>query len=114
MLHVAWTEWKNNFSLEVYCQTAKIQVVGLVRSYGPQRLRIYRMKPELGPPELEEVQFPDLDVSWTAEWQHFAGVLREGGEVCGGLADAHYAWRCVEDAYEHGPYASMRAHALRA
>ena len=42
MLHVSWTEWKNLFSLEIYCRTAKIQVDGLVRSYGPQRLTIYR------------------------------------------------------------------------
>src|SRR5581483_31302 len=46
MLHVTWTEWKNLFSLEIYCRTAKIQVEGLVRSYGPQRLTIYRMSPE--------------------------------------------------------------------
>ena len=38
MLHVTWTEWKNLFSLEVYCRTAKLQVDGLVRSYGPQTL----------------------------------------------------------------------------
>jgi predicted dehydrogenase len=113
MLHVAWTEWKNTFLLEIYCRTAKLQVDGLVRSYGPQRLRIYRMKPELGPPELEELQFPDEDISWRAEWEHFAAVLSNGGELCGGLADARYAWTCVEEAYEHGPYASMRTHALR-
>ena len=34
------------------------------------------MKPELGPPELEEVAFPDEDVSWRAEWEHFAGGPR--------------------------------------
>ena len=31
MLHVSWTEWKNLFSLEIFCRTAKIQVDGLVR-----------------------------------------------------------------------------------
>ncbi len=46
MLHVSWTEWKNLFSLEIYCRAAKIAVDGLVRSYGPQRVRIYRMGPE--------------------------------------------------------------------
>ena len=66
MLHVSWTEWKNLFSLEIYCRTAKIQVDGLVRSYGPQRLTIYRMRPELGPPEVEEVAYPDEDLSWAA------------------------------------------------
>ncbi len=75
MLHVSWTEWKNLFSLEIYCRTAKLQVDGLVRSYGPQRLRIYRMRPELGPPDVEEIAYPDEDVSWRAEWAHFAEAL---------------------------------------
>ena len=70
MLHVTWTEWKNLFSLEVYCQTAKLQVDGLVRSYGPQWLKIYRMGPELGPPELEE------------------RTLRERGSLLGGRVGA--------------------------
>jgi predicted dehydrogenase len=113
MLHVTWTEWKNMFSLEIYCRTAKLQVDGLVRSYGPQRLRIYRMKPELGPPDLEDIQFPDEDVSWRAEWDSFAAALTEGGELIGGLADARYAWARVQDAYAISPYAAMRAQVAR-
>ena len=58
MLHVTWTEWKNMFSLEIYCRTAKLQVDGLVRSYGPQTLSIYRMKPELGPPDARGARLP--------------------------------------------------------
>jgi predicted dehydrogenase len=107
MLHVSWTEWRNMFSLEIYCRTAKLQVDGLVRSYGPQILRIYRMKPELGPPELEEVQFPDDDVSWTAEWEHFAAALAGDVPLLGSLADAQYAWARVEDAYAAGPYSAL-------
>jgi predicted dehydrogenase len=99
MLHVSWTEWKNLFSLEVYCRAAKLQVDGLVRSYGPQRLRIYRMGPELGPPDLEEHLYGDSDDSWAAEWQHFANAIEHGGPLLGDLADAHYAWSCVEAAY---------------
>ena len=80
MLHVSWTEWKNIFSLEVYCRTAKLQVDGLVRSYGPQVLRIYSMKPELGPPDLEETRYPEEDVSWRAEWGALRfGACRRGG-----------------------------------
>jgi predicted dehydrogenase len=109
MLHATWTEWKNLFSIEVYCRTAKLQVDGLVRSYGPQRLRIYRMKPELGPPDLDEHSFPDEDVSWSAEWEHFAGALQLGAPLLGGLDDARYAWARVEDAYSSSPaYASLR------
>jgi predicted dehydrogenase len=99
LLHASWTEWKNTFSLEVYCRDAKIQVDGLVRSYGPQRLRIYRMRPELGPPDLEEYQFPDVDNSWSAEWEHFARAIAEGGALSGNLLDARYGWECVEAAY---------------
>jgi predicted dehydrogenase len=109
MLHVTWTEWKNLFSIEVYCRTAKLQVDGLVRSYGPQTLRIYRMSPELGPPELEERSYGQDDLSWGAEWEHFAGVIASGGVLLGGLDDAHYAWSAVEQAYASSPpYAAMR------
>ena len=108
MLHVSWTEWKNTFSLEIFCRSAKLQVDGLARSYGPQTLRIFRMKPELGPPDVEEVTFPEEDVSWRAEWQHFAAALAGEVELLGSLADARYAWACVEEAYAGGPYTRMR------
>lgn len=109
MLHVTWTEWKNMFSLEVYCRTAKLEVEGLARSYGPQRLRIYAMGPELGPPDLEERAFPDEDVSWAAEWEHFTTAIATGAPLLGALEDAHYAWARVEDAYAlSAPYAALR------
>jgi predicted dehydrogenase len=110
LLHVTWTEWKNTFSLEAYCRTAKLQVDGLVRSYGPQRLLIYRMGPELGPPSREERTYGTDDLSWGAEWEHLAASITTGAPVVGGLADAHYAWSRVEDAYAGSPpYAAMRA-----
>ena len=109
-LHVSWTEWKNLFSLEIYCRTAKIQVDGLVRSYGPQRVRIFKMGPQLGPPELEEISYPDEDRSWEREWESFGRAIRAREErlLNGGLNDARYAWGQVEAAYAGGPYARMR------
>jgi len=108
MLHVSWTEWKNTFSLELYCRAAKLQIEGLVRSYGPQTLRIYRMKPELGPPDLEELSFPAEDLSWRGEWEHFAAAIGGEAELSGTLADARYAWARIEDAYAGSPYTRMR------
>jgi predicted dehydrogenase len=109
MLHVTWTEWKNMFSLEVYCRTAKLQVDGLVGSYGSQRLRIYRMAPELGPPELEERSYGDTDRSWWAEWEHFAAAIASDLPLLGDLSDASYAWQCVQSAYATSEtYARMR------
>ncbi len=110
LLHVSWTEWKNLFSLEIYCRTAKLQVDGLVRSYGPQRLRIYRMGPELGPPDVQEISYPNEDRSWEREWANFSEAIEAGDErlLNGDLNDARYAWEQVEAAYAAGPYAQMR------
>jgi predicted dehydrogenase len=111
LLHVSWTEWKNTFSLEVFCRRAKLAVEGLARSYGPQRLTIHRMAPELGPPELEELSYSPEDVSWRREWRNLADAILTGDErrLRGDLHDAHYAWVQVESAYARSPYAAMRA-----
>jgi predicted dehydrogenase len=110
LLHVSWTEWKNLFSLEIYCRTAKLEVAGLVGSYGPQRLTIYRMRPELGPPEVEQIDYPDEDRSWEREWESFARAIEAGDErlLDGDLNDARYAWEQIECAYAAGPYTQMR------
>ncbi len=108
LMHVSWTEWKNTFSLEIYCRTAKLQVDGLVRSYGPQTLRIHRMSPALGPPETEVVEYPDRDDSWRLEWEHFCDRLEDGEPMLGGLQDARYAWDIAERAYAEAGYGAVR------
>jgi predicted dehydrogenase len=102
LMHVSWTEWKNLFSLEIYCRTAKLQVDGLVRSYGSQRLTTYLMAPELGPPAVEIVEYPAEDGSWDAEWRHFRAAVtgEQPPTLLGDLESAAYAWSCVEAAYE--------------
>jgi predicted dehydrogenase len=99
LLHVSWTEWKNMFSMEVVCERAKWAVEGLVRSYGAQQLTIYRMRPELGPPDIERVSYPERDESWEREWHHFAEGIRslDGRPLLGDLTSARYAWSCVEE-----------------
>jgi predicted dehydrogenase len=109
--HVTWTEWKNLFSLEIYCRTGKLRVEGLQGSYGPQKLDIYAMSPELGPPEIETIEYDPRDVSWDAEWQHFReAILAEDGQpLLGDLEYAAYAWSCVEEAQRRGGYAPAPA-----
>jgi predicted dehydrogenase len=115
MLHVSWSEWKNLFSLEIYCLTAKIQVDGLAGSYGPQRLRIYHMGPELGPPALEEFHYPHADDSWRAEWEHFAEAVLAADErpLLGDLESARDAWEQVEAAYAASVYGEPATEAHR-
>jgi predicted dehydrogenase len=99
--HVTWTEWKNLFSLEIYCRTGKLAVDGLGGSYGPETLRIFAMRPELGPPDVEEETFAGGDASWTAEWDHFRAAVEadDGRPLLGDLGSARYAWTCIEAAY---------------
>jgi predicted dehydrogenase len=99
--HVSWTEWKNTFSLEIYCRTAKLEVSGLAGSYGAQRLTRYRMKPELGPPDVDEICFEEGDTSWADEWAHFAAGVRAGDDrpLLGDLTSLRYGWQIVEAAY---------------
>jgi len=101
MFHASWTEWKNQFSLEIFCRSGKLQVDGLTGSYGPQRLSIYSMSPELGPPDLETVQFPNDDESWRLEWRELASAIHggDGRPLAGDLESAAYGWQCVEAAY---------------
>jgi len=106
MFHVTWTEWKNLFSLEVTCRTGKLRVDGMAGSYGPQTLWIYAMKPELGPPDVEQITFPADDASWLEEWRHVRAVLQAADDrpLQGDLASARYAWECVESAYAANGY----------
>jgi hypothetical protein len=68
------------------------------------------MGSDLGPPETDELVYPDHDRSWAAEWEHFAEAITigDGRALLGDLNDARYAWSQVEAAYESGPYAAMR------
>ena len=87
------------FSLEVYCRTAKLQVDGLARSYGPQKLRIYACGPSSGRPTSRRSTIPREDVSWAAEWRTSAPRSRRATPAAGDLDSARYAWSVVEDAY---------------
>jgi predicted dehydrogenase len=111
MLHASWSEWKNMFSLEVYCRTGKLHVSGLAGSYGPQSLRIYAMGEDMGPPELEQIEYPKDDQSWSAEWRHFREAIQAGRphELLGDLSSARYAWSCIEQAYAVSGWESARA-----
>lgn len=94
-LHATWTEWKNLFSLEIYGRVGKLQVDGLGGSYGPERLTYYKMLPQMGPPEIEQWEFPG-DASWAVEFEHFLRAIR--GEPAQGatLADAQATLRIAQ------------------
>jgi predicted dehydrogenase len=98
-LHASCTEWKNLFDFEIFGKTGKLEITGLGLSYGPEELRYYRMKPEMGPPELQTFTFADEDVSWATEFQAFQDEISGKKTDLGTLEDALFAMDIVSQTY---------------
>jgi predicted dehydrogenase len=99
-LHASCTEWKNLFDFEIFCRNAKIEIWGLGRSYGVEELRVYRMKPEMGPPDLEVTQFPEDDRSWQAEFDAMLAKIEGRPSAIATLEDAARTLDIVQATYE--------------
>jgi predicted dehydrogenase len=102
--HVSCSEWKNTFSLELYGRTGKALVTGLGGSYGPETLTIYRMLPQMGPPETEVRAFDGPDRSWALDLEDLVSHLSGGSPLHGDLASARYALGVVREAYRASGY----------
>jgi len=99
-LHASCTEWKNTFSMEIYGRDAKLEISGLGGSYGTERLTLYRMLPQMGPPETTSWEYPMADDSWEIELQAFEEDIRLGRAAAPGLQDAQAALSVVQRIYE--------------
>ena len=98
-LHASWTEWKNLFSFEVALERAKLEVTGLGGSYGTERLTVYEMSPEMGPPATTTEEWPADDLSWHDELADVADGLDGRPAIGATLDDCIAAFRIVEEAY---------------
>jgi predicted dehydrogenase len=103
-LHASCTEWKNQFSFEIFCCTGKIEISGLGGSYGIEKITFYRMLPEMGPPETTSWEYPRGDCSWELEFKEFLDDIRLGREPAANLVDAHAALSIVEQIYRRSGY----------
>jgi hypothetical protein len=83
---VSSSEWKNEFRFEVYTRKTKYQWLGLGRSYGPEKLIIHRMKPEMGPPETTEKTYQPEDHSRLQENENILAAIHGKASIYGGLA----------------------------
>ncbi len=98
--HVSSSEWKNEFRFEVYTRKRKYQWLGLGRSYGPEKLLIYKMKPEMGPPDFEERSYPSEDLSWKDENTNLKNAIEKNEVLFGDLSDAIRCLKIVNKIYE--------------
>jgi predicted dehydrogenase len=103
-LQVSCTEWKNQFSFEIYFKRAKLHIEGLGGSYGLERLSYYRMLPEMGPPDTVIYEFPRSDTSWTLELDEFLEDIRCHRVPNPGLREGRQVLEIVERIYEKSGY----------
>ena len=98
-LHASWTEWKNLFSFEVFGLDGKLQVDGLGGSYGVERLTLYRMRPQMGPPDIKAWDYPGEDPSWREEYAAFTRAIDGDATANATLEDAAAALSIVGQVY---------------
>jgi predicted dehydrogenase len=98
-LHASWTEWKNLFSMEIALERARVDLEGLGGSYGPERLTVHAMRPEMGPPETTTREWGAPDESWRLEVEDVVAQLGGAAPFGAGLDDAAAVLQVVEEAY---------------
>ena len=99
-LHASWTEWKNLFSFEIALRDAKLELHGLGGSYGTERLTLYEMRPEMGPPDTTSWEWPHPDDSWATEMRDVLMSLGGGSAQGASIDDAVAVLEIVEQAYQ--------------
>lgn len=102
VLQTSCVQWKNLFSFEIYFERAQLNIDGLGRSYGTETLTLYKMKPEMGPPEVEVKKFEGEDGSWKDEIADFLGKIAGKPSLCATAQDALESMSIVAAAYEKG------------
>lgn len=99
-MQTSWTQWKNIFSFEVFGRDGYVVVEGLGGSYGPERIKTGRRRPEGGAPDEEIIDFTGEDISWEKEWQELLQSLKENREPLGNGWDGYQANLMLEAVYE--------------
>jgi len=98
--HVSWTNWKNIFSFEAFGQYGYLKIEGLGGSYGKESLEIGIRNKGGGKPNIESVEFPLEDISWSQEWKEFKSAVRNKRRVLGDGLDGHNANKIIEAIYK--------------
>lgn len=99
-LSASCVEWKNIFSFEIMLKTAKIQIDGLGKSYGREKLILYKMKLEMGLPETQEFVFPEEDLSWNKENEIFFDRIKSQDFSDKSLREGLYVLETIEKLYK--------------
>jgi predicted dehydrogenase len=99
-LHASWTEWKNLFVFEIMGRDGKLTIEGLGGSYGPERLTLHRMLPQMGPPETTVWEYPLPDRSFADEFENFVAAIEGRAPAIGDIKDAYANLTIVQTVYD--------------
>jgi predicted dehydrogenase len=98
-LHASLTQWKNQFSFEVFGEDGYVVVEGLGASYGTEKLVVG--KRDFNAPFNDHVtEYRGGDTSWKAEWKEFVDAIKEHRQPVGSGEDGLAAMRIALAAYE--------------
>ncbi len=98
-LHTSLTQWKNQFSFELFGSEGYIVADGLGASYGTETLAIGKRDFD-APFQDRIIEYRGSDTSWRDEWKEFSAAIREGREPLGGARDGLEAMRVALAAYD--------------
>lgn len=96
-LNASCTEWKNEFSFDIYGKTGRISLRGLGGSYGTETLTVYNMYPEMGIPDTYIYEYRGEDGSWFTEWNKFLESIEHHSIPEASLYDALEVMLIVEE-----------------
>ena len=99
-LFTSCVQWKNLFSFEIFFERAQVNVDGLGRSYGIETLTVYKMKPEMGPPDIEVQKFEGEDASFRLETEDFIAKINGKPSLCATAEDALASISIIYAAYK--------------
>ena len=98
-MHASSTEWKNKFCFEIFCEKGKIEIQGLGRSYGKEKLVLYVMKKKMGIPKVKNFYFKD-DKSLTHEIDLFKKGINNKKEYLPNLYDIYENLKIINKIYD--------------
>lgn len=103
-LHASCTEWKNKFSYEIFCQLGKIEISGLGKSYGEEKLILYKMSKKMGKPPKKEFKFSKKDKSWKKELEEFYIDIVNKRMSNPGIKDIYENLKIIDKIYKTNDY----------
>ena len=105
-IHASSTEWKNKFLFEIFCKYGKIEISGLGKSYGTEKLILYEMSKEMGVPKKKEIKFSKSDTlsSWKIEVDDFYNSILKTKACYPNIKDVYENIKIINKIYKNDNY----------